>query len=66
MQGGIYSFTLVDFFSATISLMFIALFEVVAVVWCYGAERLANNVEDMTGRRNWHENGSLLNLFVTF
>jgi len=51
MQGGIYSFTIVDFYSATISLMFIALFETVAIVWCYGAERLANNVQDMTGSR---------------
>ena len=36
-QNGIYTFTLVDFFSATISLMFIALAETVAIVWCYGA-----------------------------
>lgn len=31
------------------SLMYIAFFEVVAVVWIYGAGRLAGNVADMTG-----------------
>ncbi len=49
-QSGIYTFTIVDFYSATISLMFIALFETVAIVWCYGADRLGMNVKDMTGK----------------
>ena len=30
--------------------MYIAFFETVAIVWCYGASRLAKNVADMTGR----------------
>eukprot|EP00088_Acartia_fossae_P008707 TRINITY_DN14178_c0_g1_i3.p1 TRINITY_DN14178_c0_g1~~TRINITY_DN14178_c0_g1_i3.p1 ORF type:complete len:613 (-),score=105.30 TRINITY_DN14178_c0_g1_i3:264-2102(-) len=50
-EGGIYTFTLVDFYSATISLMFIALFETIAIVWFYGADRLGKNIEDMTGMR---------------
>lgn len=29
--------------------MYIAFFEVVAIVWVYGANRLARNVRDMTG-----------------
>jgi len=49
-QGGIYTFHIVDYYSATISLMYIAFFETVAIVWCYGASRLAKNVADMTGR----------------
>jgi len=49
-QGGIYYFTLVDHYSAAISLLFLAFFEVAAVVWCYGAQRLAWNVKEMTGR----------------
>lgn len=48
-QGGIYWFTIIDYYSATISLMYVALFETVAVVWCYGVDRLAANVADMTG-----------------
>lgn len=42
-------FQLVDFYAAALSLMYIAFFEVVAVVWVYGAGRLAGNVRDMTG-----------------
>lgn len=53
-QGGIYWFYLVDYYSATISLMYIALFETVGIVWCYGARRLARNVADMTGRPPSH------------
>jgi len=49
-QGGIYTFHIIDYYSATISLMYIAFFETVAIVWCYGASRLAKNVADMTGK----------------
>eukprot|EP00092_Neocalanus_flemingeri_P033536 GFUD01036454.1.p1 GENE.GFUD01036454.1~~GFUD01036454.1.p1 ORF type:complete len:609 (+),score=101.36 GFUD01036454.1:134-1960(+) len=49
-QGGIYWFHILDYYSATISLMYVAFFETVAIVWCYGAKRLANNVADMTGK----------------
>jgi solute carrier family 6 GABA transporter-like protein 6/8/11/12/13 len=30
--------------------MYVAFFETVAIVWCYGAGRLAKNVADMTGK----------------
>ncbi|XP_013413993.1 sodium- and chloride-dependent GABA transporter ine [Lingula anatina] len=48
-QGGIYFFRLVDAYAAGISLMYLAFFEVVAIVWIYGANRLARNVKEMTG-----------------
>lgn len=48
-QGGIYTFHILDYYSATISLMCIAFVETVAIVWCYGADRLGRNVADMTG-----------------
>ena len=32
-QGGIYTFHIVDYYSATISLMYIAFFETIAIVW---------------------------------
>lgn len=50
MQGGIYFFQLVDYYAAAISLMYLAFFEVIAIVWVYGAGRLARNVREMTGR----------------
>ena len=50
MQGGIYYFSLVDYYSSAISLMYLAFFEVAAVVWCYGANRLCRNVREMTGK----------------
>lgn len=40
---------MIDYYAAAISLMYIAFFEVVAIVWVYGANRLARNVRDMTG-----------------
>ncbi|KAK7082302.1 hypothetical protein SK128_004895 [Halocaridina rubra] len=50
MQGGIYFFKLIDYYAANISLMYLAFFEVVSIVWVYGAGRLARNVQAMTGR----------------
>lgn len=49
-QGGIYFFQLVDHYTASISIMILAFFEVIAISWFYGAHRLARNVQDMTGR----------------
>nr|QCI31496.1 sodium- and chloride-dependent GABA transporter ine [Grandidierella japonica] len=49
-QGGIYWFSLLDYYSAGISLMYLAFFEVVAVVWVYGADNLCRNIKHMTGR----------------
>jgi solute carrier family 6 GABA transporter-like protein 6/8/11/12/13 len=48
-QGGIYVFQIVDYYAAAISLMFIAFFEIISVVWFYGTGRLSANIKDMTG-----------------
>lgn len=48
-EGGIYFFQLVDHYTASISIMYLAFFEVVGVTWLYGAGRLARNIRDMTG-----------------
>ena len=49
IQGGIYVFQIVDYYAAAISLMFIAFFEIISVVWFYGTGRLSANIKDMTG-----------------
>ncbi|XP_078053532.1 solute carrier family 6 member inebriated isoform X1 [Augochlora pura] len=49
-QGGIYFFQLIDHYAASISIMFLAFFEVIAISWFYGVRRLCNNVKEMTGR----------------
>ncbi|KAK4299465.1 hypothetical protein Pmani_028250 [Petrolisthes manimaculis] len=49
-QGGIYFFQLIDHYAAAVSLMYLAFFEVIAIVWIYGANRLARNVKEMTGK----------------
>lgn len=43
-KGGIFYFTILDFYSAGISVFYIAFCEVIAVVWIYGANRLAKNI----------------------
>ncbi|KAL6254416.1 hypothetical protein P5V15_014464 [Pogonomyrmex californicus] len=48
-QGGIYFFQLIDHYAASISIMFLAFFEVIAISWLYGVKRLCNNVREMTG-----------------
>lgn len=50
LQGGIYFFQLVDHFAASISIMYLAFFEVIAISWFYGGHQLAKNVLEMTGR----------------
>ncbi|KAF4519723.1 hypothetical protein B566_EDAN017597 [Ephemera danica] len=49
-QGGIYYFQLIDHYAASISIMYVAFFEIIAISWFYGADRLARNVQEMTGR----------------
>ncbi|XP_033829244.1 sodium- and chloride-dependent GABA transporter ine [Periophthalmus magnuspinnatus] len=49
-KGGIYVFQLMDHYTAVVSLMFLAFFEVVAVCWIFGAPRLSVMVKRMLGR----------------
>uniref|UniRef100_A0A8D8XI46 Sodium- and chloride-dependent GABA transporter ine n=1 Tax=Cacopsylla melanoneura TaxID=428564 RepID=A0A8D8XI46_9HEMI len=49
-QGGIYFFQLVDHYTATTAIMYVAFFEVIAIAWIYGSDRLARNVHHMTGK----------------
>ncbi|CAN9501613.1 unnamed protein product [Ophioblennius macclurei] len=51
MQVGIYVFQLMDHYTAIVSIMFLAFFEVIATCWSYGVKRLSDNLEEMTGRK---------------
>uniref|UniRef100_UPI003AAF917F sodium- and chloride-dependent GABA transporter ine n=1 Tax=Centroberyx gerrardi TaxID=166262 RepID=UPI003AAF917F len=51
MQVGIYVFQLMDHYTAIVSVLFLAFFEVIATCWCYGVKRLSDNLEEMTGKR---------------
>ncbi|KAM6907479.1 sodium- and chloride-dependent GABA transporter ine [Xenentodon cancila] len=49
MQVGIYVFQLMDHYTAIVSIMFLALFEIIAICWSYGVKRLSDNLAEMTG-----------------
>ncbi|CAJ1064401.1 sodium- and chloride-dependent GABA transporter ine [Xyrichtys novacula] len=51
MQVGIYVFQLMDHYTAIVSIMFLAFFEVLAICWLYGVNRLSNNIKEMNGHR---------------
>lgn len=50
IQGGIYYFQLIDHYAASISIMFLAFFQITAIAWFYGIRRLSKNIKQMTGR----------------
>ncbi|XP_054456756.1 sodium- and chloride-dependent betaine transporter-like [Anoplopoma fimbria] len=53
-QGGMYLFELVDYYGANgISILFVSVVQCVAVGWAFGAERMCDAVEVMTGQRPW-------------
>ncbi|KAL6114201.1 uncharacterized protein ACO6RY_05024 [Pungitius sinensis] len=49
-KGGIYVFQLMDHYTAVVSLVFLAFFEVVAVCWIFGVPRLSFMVKRMQGK----------------
>jgi solute carrier family 6 GABA transporter-like protein 6/8/11/12/13 len=50
IQGGIYFFQLIDHYAASITIMFLAFFQVIAIAWFYGVDRLSKNIKQMTGK----------------
>lgn len=50
IQGGIYYFQLIDHYAASISIMFLAFFQMIAIAWFYGVNRLSRNIKQMTGK----------------
>ena len=51
VQGGMYVFQLMDYNVTNPSLILLALFEVGALAWVYGTERLTQDFLAMTGKR---------------
>ncbi|CAH0748218.1 unnamed protein product [Diatraea saccharalis] len=50
LHSGIYVFQLMDYYAASLSITYLAFFEVVAIAWFYGIGRLSNNIKQMTGQ----------------
>ncbi|XP_058509155.1 sodium- and chloride-dependent betaine transporter-like [Solea solea] len=51
-QGGVYLFQLIDYYGCSgACLLFVSLIQCVTVGWSFGAERLCDAVEDMSGQR---------------
>ncbi|XP_041793630.1 sodium- and chloride-dependent GABA transporter 1 isoform X2 [Chelmon rostratus] len=49
-KGGIYVFQLMDHYTAVVSLVFLAFFEVVAVCWIFGVPRITLMIKRMQGK----------------
>jgi solute carrier family 6 (neurotransmitter transporter, taurine) member 6 len=50
IQGGIYFFQLIDHYVGTISILFVAFFQITAIGWIYGVSRLTRNIKEMTSK----------------
>ncbi|KAI8434995.1 hypothetical protein MSG28_003438 [Choristoneura fumiferana] len=50
IHSGIYVFQLMDYYAASLSITYLAFFEVVGIAWFYGVGRLSANIKQMTGR----------------
>ncbi|XP_068195983.1 sodium- and chloride-dependent GABA transporter 3-like [Antennarius striatus] len=51
-EGGIYMYQLIEFYGATrVCMNIIALTQCLALGWIFGADKLSNIIEDMTGHR---------------
>lgn len=50
-RGGIYFFQLFDYYSTSLPLITVGLFEIIAVSWVYGVDKFLDDIFEMTGRR---------------
>lgn len=49
-RGGIYFFQLMDHYTASVSITFLAFCQMIALAWFYGTERLSKDIKQMTGK----------------
>lgn len=50
IQSGIYYFQLIDHYVASVTILFVAFFQIIAVAWFYGINRLTKNIKEMTSK----------------
>lgn len=50
-KAGMYIFTLIDNYAVYVPVMFVAYFEVMAICWIYGGNRLAREISFLSGHR---------------
>lgn len=50
IQAGIYYFQLIDHYVASITVVFLAFFQIIAIAWFYKVSRLSRNIKQMTGK----------------
>ena len=50
IQSGIYFFHLIDHYVASVTVLFVAFFQIVAIAWFYGIIRLTKNIKEMTSK----------------
>ncbi|XP_025409573.1 sodium- and chloride-dependent GABA transporter ine-like isoform X1 [Sipha flava] len=50
-QGGIYLFQIIDYYTSTWSVIYIAFFEVIAVSWMYGANKISVDIQTITSSK---------------
>ncbi|XP_022163454.1 sodium- and chloride-dependent GABA transporter ine-like isoform X1 [Myzus persicae] len=70
-QGGTYLFQIIDYYTSTWSVIYIAFFEVIAVSWMYGGNKMVEDIERITGTKplwffkfSWYITTPLLLMFV--
>jgi solute carrier family 6 (neurotransmitter transporter, taurine) member 6 len=50
INSGIYFFQLIDHYVSSVTILFVAFFQIIAVTWLYGIKRLTKNVKEMTSK----------------
>ncbi|XP_063793615.1 sodium- and chloride-dependent neutral and basic amino acid transporter B(0+)-like [Pseudophryne corroboree] len=52
-QAGIYWVTLIDSFCGGWAILFVAVLELIAIIWVYGGNRVIMDIEMMIGKKHW-------------